>query len=155
MNHGHDDHGMELFPVDQSGLLFVSPEIVHWQPIVEQKIRLVIDLDGDVDDGIPNMPNSLIYIYFPFDDQDLPDLVKLHSLGRLAAELIASKRAVLVHCAMGLNRSPLMAGVAMTYLGMSGVEALSMLQEKRVGALYNKTYAQYLVNLKPYPAMPT
>jgi len=142
---------MELFQVDDAGLLFVSPEIIDWQPLTERKIRLVIDLEGELDCGVPTIPNNLIYTYFPFGDAELPDLIKLHALGRLAAEMIQNQRAVLIHCAMGLNRSPLMAGVAMTHLGYSGAEAMQILQQRRPGALYNPAYAQYLASL---PALP-
>lgn len=138
---------MELFQVDEAGLLFVSPEIVDWRPLVDRNVRLVIDLDGHIDQGVPTIPNQLIYIYFPFEDAELPDLVKLHALGRLAADLIREQRAVLVHCAMGLNRSPLIAGVALTHLGWSGAEAVQILQSRRPGALYNTVYADYLSSL--------
>lgn len=140
---------MELFQVDDAGLLFVSPEIVDWRPLADRNVRLVIDLDGHVDQGVPTIPNEMIYVYFPFDDATLPDLVKLHALGRLAADLIREQRAVLIHCAMGLNRSPLIAGVALTYLGWSGVDACRLLQSRRSGSLYNTTYADYLCSLPP------
>ena len=138
---------MELFQVDDAGLLFVSPEIVDWRPLAERNIRLVIDLDGHIDQGIPTIPNQLMYVYFPFEDAALPDLVKLHALGRLAADLIRQQRAVLIHCAMGLNRSPLIAGVALTNLGWTGADACRLLQSRRPGALYNAVYADYLCSL--------
>ena len=145
---------MELYQVDDAGLLFVSPEIVDWRPLAERKIRLVIDLEGQLDCDVPTIPNNLIYIYFPFEDERLPDLVKLHALGQLAATMMQHQRAVLIHCAMGFNRSPLMAGVALTYLGLSGTQALELLRQKRVGALYNKTYADYVGSLSAYPKLP-
>ncbi len=142
-----DEQLTELFQVDEHGLLFVSPEILDWRPLTDRKVRLVIDLEGQVDCGIPTIPNNLIYTYFPFEDNELPDLIKLHALGRLAAEMMQHQRAVLIHCAMGLNRSPLMAGVALTYLGLSGSEAVTLLQKRRPGALYNPAYASYLTSL--------
>ena len=145
--HIDDEQLTELFQVDEHGLLFVSPEILDWRPLTDRKVRLVIDLEGQVDSGIPTIPNNLIYTYFPFEDNELPDLIKLHALGRLAAEMMQHQRAVLIHCAMGLNRSPLMAGVALTYLGLSGSEAISLLQQRRPGALYNPVYASYLASL--------
>ena len=149
--HVEDDQLTELFQVDDAGLLFVSPEILDWRPLADRRIRLVIDLEGELDCGVPTIPNNLVYTYFPFEDSGLPDLVKLHALGRLAAEMIRNERAVLIHCAMGLNRSPLMAGVAMTYLGISGVEAVRILQSKRPGALYNPVYADFLRTLPVQP----
>ena len=149
-----DAGAMELYPVDDAGLLFVSPEIIDWRPLADRQVRVVIDLDADVDCGVPTIPNNLVYVYFPFDDAHLPDLVKLHALGRLAADMVRHGRAVLVHCAMGFNRSPLVAGVALTHLGLTGPEALDRLREKRVGALYNRAFADYLASLPAKPDLP-
>jgi protein-tyrosine phosphatase len=146
---------MEMFHVDEEGLLFVSPEILDWRPLAERKIRLVIDLDAEVDCGVPTLPNNLIYVYFPFDDKELPNLIKLHALGRLTADMVRHKHPVLIHCAMGFNRSPLMAGVALTYLGLSGAEAVRLLRAKRVGALFNQVFHDYLAGLGPYPDWPS
>ena len=149
MEHLHvsEQQLMELFQVDDDGLLFVSPEILDWKPLTERKIKLVIDLEGDIDRDVPTVPNNLVYVYFPFDDAELPDLVKLHALGKLAAEMIRNKRAVLIHCSMGFNRSPLMAGVTFTHLGLTGAQAVEQLRAKRAGALYNSVYAEYLLTL--------
>ena len=145
---------MELFQVDDDGLLFVSPEILDWRPLADKKVRLVIDLEGEIDCGVPTIPNNMVYVYFPFDDDQLPDLVKLHALGRLAADMIRTRRAVLIHCTMGFNRSPLMAGVAFTHLGLTGPQALEQLRGKRAGALYNRAYADYLAALPANPPSP-
>ena len=150
--HDSEQQLMELFQVDDDGLLFVSPEILDWKPLTERKVKLVIDLEGEIDRDVPTVPNSMVYVYFPFDDDQLPDLVKLHALGRLAAEMIRNKRAVLIHCSMGFNRSPLRAGVTFTYLGLTGPQALEKLREKRAGALYNSAYADYLVTLPAHGA---
>lgn len=152
VEHRHitDEQLMELFQVDDAGLLFVSPEILDWAPLAAQRIKLVIDLEGTVDRDVPTVPNTLIYVYFPFNDADLPDLVKLHALGRLAAEMMNAGYAVLIHCAMGLNRSPLMAGVALTHFGLTGAQAVEQLRRRRDGALYNEVYANYLASLPAY-----
>ena len=140
---------MDLIQIDDKGLLFVAPEIDNWDLLAERQIKVVIDLDGQVDLGIPSVPDGLLYLYFPIYDENLPDLVKLHGLGRFAAEMVQQKRAVLAHCCMGLNRSPLMAGVTLTYLGMSGAKAVELLREKRPGALFNERFASYLASLRP------
>jgi protein-tyrosine phosphatase len=48
---------------------------------------------------------------------------------------------------MGLNRSALVAGLVLTYLGMEGEDAVALLREKRPGALFNKNFAAYLTSL--------
>ena len=50
----------------------------------EHGITVVIDLEGEIDHGIPTMPNHILYVYFPIYDEDLPDLAKLHAVARMA-----------------------------------------------------------------------
>ena len=74
----------------------------------------------------------------------MPTLHKLHAIARLGAALIQARERVLVHCQMGLNRSALVAGLVLVYSGMSGDAAVSRLQQRRPGALYNEVFADYL-----------
>lgn len=138
---------MELFPIDKNSQLFISPDIDDWQPIIESGINVIFDLDGDSDRGVPYLSNQILYIYFPFEDRDLPNLERLHSLARLGASLVKSGHRVLAHCGMGHNRSALVAGLILMYLGMSGIDAVALLRQKRQGALYNRVFASYLQNL--------
>ena len=135
---------MDLYPIDEHGTLFIAPAIDDWQPIAAQHIDVIFDLDGDLDLGVPTIANQVLYIYFPFEDKELPDLAKLHQLARLGARCIAQGSRVLCHCGMGHNRSALLAGLILTYLGMPGAQAVALLRHKRQGALYNKTFAAYL-----------
>jgi len=145
---------MDLIPLDERGQLFISPVIDDWQTIEDHGITAVIDLEGDVDLGIPSVPDHMLYVYFPFYDEGLPDLNKLHALARLGAQLVASGEKLLAHCGMGFNRSALVAGLVLTYLGMNGADALALLREKRPGALFNETFAKYLAALPPHPSAP-
>jgi protein-tyrosine phosphatase len=138
---------MDLFQIDEHGLLFLSPDVDDWNPIEEQKITIIFDLDDDLDIGVPQIPDQILYIYFPFEDRNLPDLHRLHSIARLAAELVQNGHKVLSHCGMGHNRSALLVGVILTYLGMSGEEAVTLIRQKRPGALYNKNFFAYLQGL--------
>jgi protein-tyrosine phosphatase len=144
---------MEVFQIDDAGLLYISPDIDSWEELNQRNIRAVFDLDEDLDIGVPNVPNHLIYVYFPFEDRYLPELQHLHELARLGASLIHSGCAVLSHCGMGHNRSALLAGLILIYMGMPGEDAVRRLQSRRQGALYNKIYAQYLASL-PAAALP-
>jgi len=139
---------MDLVPLDEKRQLFISPSIDDWKSIEDHGITAVIDLDGDLDLGIPNIPNHMLYVYFPiYDEEDLPDLNKLHALAKLGARLVANGEKVLAHCGMGLNRSALVAGLVLTYLGMNGEDAVALLREKRPGALFNESFAAYLAAL--------
>jgi protein-tyrosine phosphatase len=63
--------------------------------------------------------------------------------------LVANGEKVLAHCGMGYNRSALVAGLVLTYLGMKGEDAVTLLRDKRPGALFNETFAAYLTALPP------
>jgi protein-tyrosine phosphatase len=140
---------MDLVPVDEQCQLFISPSIDDWTSIENLGITAVIDLDGNLDLGIPNIPNHMLYVYFPICDDDLPDLNKLHALAKLGARLVANGEKVLAHCGMGYNRSALVAGLVLTYLGMKGEDAVTLLRDKRPGALFNENFAAYLTALPP------
>ncbi len=136
---------MEVFQVDDSGRVFISPDIDDWQALEQLGISAIIDLDGGVDIGVPLVPNHIIYLYFPFSDADLPDLPKLQAVAQFAATLVNAGQKVLCHCAMGFNRSALVAGLVLKQMGLSGQEALDLLRRQRPGALYNEAYASYLL----------
>ena len=89
---------MDLVPLDEKRQLFISPSIDDWKSIEDHGITAVIDLDGDLDLGIPNIPNHMLYVYFPIFDEGLPNLNKLHALAKLGAQLVANGEKVLVHC---------------------------------------------------------
>ncbi len=138
---------MDVFQIDDDGLLFISPDIDDWTPIEQYGITTIVDLDGDLDIGVPSVPNEILYIYFPFEDRDVPDVNMLHGIAELSAGLIRDGRRVLTHCKMGHNRSALMAGVILTYLGLTGEEAYHLLRLKQSTALYNLEYSAYLMSL--------
>jgi protein-tyrosine phosphatase len=136
-----------LFPVDDAGRLFISPAIVEWESIDAAGIRVIIDLEGDLDAGVSNRPGHVLYLYHPIYDEDLPHLETFHAVARLAADLMRHGQRVLAHCGMGYNRSALMAGVILTEIGLTGEQAVARLRERRPGALFNETFAEYLASL--------
>ena len=137
---------MNVFCLDDAGGLFLSPKIEDWSALEEHGITVVIDLEGDLDRGVPTIPNHILYLYFPIYDEELPDLAKLHAVARLGASLVESGHKVLSHCGMGFNRSALVAGLILSYLGMPGEKTVAHLRRKRPGALFNLTFAEYLLS---------
>ena len=109
---------------------------------------VVIDLEGDLDMGVPTVPDRWLYIYFPIHDENLPNLVKLRAVARMGAELIRAGHAVLSHCGMGYNRSALVAGLIMFEMGLDGPDVVAQLRERRPGALFNEVFAEYLAGLR-------
>jgi len=140
---------MDLIELDDNGRLFLSPAIDDWQPVAGRQITVVFDLEGDLDHGVSTRPGNMLYVYFPIVDEGLPDLDKLHALAGMAANLVRDGKRVLAHCSMGYNRSALLAGLTLVYLGWSGREAIARLRERRPGALFNEAFAEYLAALPP------
>ncbi|MBL0177399.1 MAG: dual specificity protein phosphatase family protein [Ignavibacteria bacterium] len=138
---------MELFQIDAGARLFISPDIDDWAPLESETITVIFDLDDNLDIGVPTVPGEFLYVYFPFEDRELPDLDRLHVIARMGAHLVEDGYKVLSHCGMGHNRSALLAGLILTYLGLSGEEAVNLIRSRRQGALYNKNYANYLIGL--------
>ncbi len=135
---------MEIVQIDEDGRLFLSPAIDDWDPVEKEGITFVIDLEGDLDLGIPTIPNHMLYVYFPIYDEDLPDLKRLHAVAKMGASLVEGGYKVLAHCGMGLNRSALMVGLILVYLGFDGKDAVALLRSKRPGALFNQNFASHL-----------
>ncbi|HTM57921.1 MAG TPA: dual specificity protein phosphatase family protein [Candidatus Udaeobacter sp.] len=138
---------MNITPIDDDSLLYVSSTIDDWGVLQELAISVVIDLEGAVDEGIPTRPGGILYVYLPISDSELPDLAVLGASADLIARLLRSGYRVLIHCGLGLNRSPLLAGMALSRLGWSGPAAVERLRERRPGALFNETYCDFLMNL--------
>lgn len=138
---------MDLIPINAEETLYVSGEIEDWQALAARGIDTIVDMDASVDAGLPETPNTVLYVYHPILDEDLPNLAKIDALGRLVADLLASDHRVLVHCRMGFNRSVLVIATALTYCGMSGAEALLHLRERRPGALFNENFAAHVATL--------
>ncbi len=138
----------ELFPIDDDDRLFISPTITNWSLVHDRGIEVIIDLEGDLDQGVSTRPGHLLYIYHHIYDEDLPDLARMQALAMLGAHLIRSGQKVLAHCGMGFNRSALLAGLILTELGVDGGAAVERLRARRPGALFNERFAEYLATVK-------
>jgi protein-tyrosine phosphatase len=141
---------MEIFQVNEQGTLFVSSDIDDWDAIHARAVSVIVDMDGAIDHHVPTAADHFLYVYYPIADEDLPNLGKLHAVAQLVATLCRFER-VLVHCRAGYNRSCLVAGLALTYLGRSGPEALDDLRAARPAALWNENFASYLATLPARP----
>src|SRR5438477_5699404 len=146
---------MDLFQVDDEGRLFISPAIEDWDTIAHHDIDVVIDLEGGLDECIPNAPGSCLYVYFPIYDEQLPDPARLEAVALMGAHLIRSGHRVLSHCGMGFNRSALVAGRILYHLGVPGAEIVERLRERRPGALFNEVFAEHLKSLPARDALLT
>jgi protein-tyrosine phosphatase len=135
---------MDVTPIDDEQRLFVSSRIDDWSSIEEHGISVVVDLEEDVDSGIPSGDGTRLYLYYPFEDESVPDPTMIQPLAAFLAQLYDGGHRVLVHCSLGLNRSPLVAGVVLHHLGWKGCDVVTRLRERRPGALFNAHYSSYL-----------
>lgn len=143
---------VEMYNVDDDGRLFISPAITCWKEIERHGVDVVIDLEGDLDMGVPTVPDRWLYVYFPIHDEDLPSPTKLRAIARMGAELVRNGHTVLSHCGMGYNRSALVAGLIMHELGAEGPDIVARLRARRPGALFNEVFADHLASLRRPPA---
>lgn len=93
-------------------------------------------------------PNTQRYEVTMYDAGEVPDIEQLHQLADtvVAALLVGGK--VLVHCQAGLNRSNLVAALALIKLGRTPSEAIGLLREKRSPVvLCNQAFEQWLLSL--------
>ena len=134
----------DLVQVDDGARLFISPHVEDWGPLEAHGVRVVFDLDGEMDHGVPTLPGHALYVYFPIHDGEVPDRARLHALARLGASLVRAGQPVLSHCGAGYNRSALLAGLILVELGWSGTAAVERLRERRPGALFNEEFAEYV-----------
>ena len=82
----------ELFPIDDNGLLFISPVISDWAPVHQQGIEVIIDLEGTLDQGVSTRPGHLLYIYHHIYDEELPNLDRMHAVAELGSAALARLR---------------------------------------------------------------
>lgn len=140
---------MDIVAVNPAETLFVSGEIEDWSLVRRLRIGVVVDMDGGVDAGLPQGPDAIFYVYHPIRDEELPNPERIEALGRLVADLVAAGHRVLVHCRLGFNRSVLVIATALTYMGLSGHQALADLRRRRPGALFNEAFAAHVEALPP------
>lgn len=86
-----------------------------------------------------------IYIWHPIDDMDVKDAHALRSIAAMVADRVEMGDKVLVHCSAGLNRSGVINGRALMWLGMSVDEAVSTIRKNRYSsALCNPRFVRWL-----------
>lgn len=81
-----------------------------------------------------------------YDHDGMPDLKVLHETADLVVEHLRQGHKILVHCQAGLNRSGLVAALALIKMGKSPREAIDLLREKRSEVvLCNRTFERWLI----------
>lgn len=85
-----------------------------------------------------------------YDSGEIPDPKQLREIATLVNEC-RKKGPTLVHCQAGLNRSALVAGLALVLDGMEPKDAIALLRERRSPAvLCNSAFERWLLKQKAY-----
>ena len=80
-----------------------------------------------------------------FDHGEIPDQGLLHVLAAYVNECVKVGK-TLVHCQAGLNRSGLVAVLALVHGGMASKDAIALIRQQRCDAvLCNKTFEQWVL----------
>ena len=83
-----------------------------------------------------------------YDSHQMPDTAQLVKLAREVNRMRADGK-TLVHCQAGLNRSGLIAGLALVLDGMEPRDAIALLRQKRCDmVLCNDTFERWLLAFK-------
>lgn len=93
-------------------------------------------------------PNQGEHVLARFDDSELTHSMKRKavSTARIVADRHEKGLKVLARCQAGLNRSSLVAGIAMVALGYHGEDAVQLIRARRSPwALCNDDYASYII----------
>ncbi len=114
---------------------------------MERRINVVIDLENVLD---PNVPESIIYIYWAIEDGPLPDTNILWGIAGFGAQMVKNGYKVLSHCVGGFNRSSLMNACIIKTLNpeLSGTKIIELIRKARPGALSNPTFFDFLVAIE-------
>jgi protein-tyrosine phosphatase len=122
-----------------------------WQKfdlLARYNIGTVVNLWWDPDPDLANY-NGIVYFHQSMPDGKTWEREELERLAvQVTARIVATKRAALVQCYGGRNRSGLLAALIVRELtGCSGAEAYQRIRDTRAGALGNEAFATYLGSL--------
>ncbi len=133
---------MEIFEIKPG--LFQSTALDETLP----SMHVIIDLEGFRLDVFPPTMKLPTYLYWHILDMPwMPNTDQLWNVARFGFNEWKAGKKVLVHCTQGKNRSGLVNGCILWLNGMSGEEAVKLIQTKRPGALFNPVFKKYLVDL--------
>ena len=136
---------MKIFEIEPG--LFQSTKIDDPNQLSIVGIEVVIDLEGGFDnEDIAFYLHQYVYWHI-LDLPFLPNREDLWRVARFGYDAWKFGKRVLVHCTMGRNRSGLINGCILWLNGMTGEDAVRLIQEKRPGALSNPVFASYLKTL--------
>ena len=108
------------------GGIAISP--ANWKELVEEaEISAVVNLRSEHQDSfVPPMPTA--YLWLPVDDHSDPTPEQLLLGAKSIETAVRNGQTVLVHCKMGIGRSPTLAAAYLILTGLSVDEAMRRIE---------------------------
>lgn len=123
--------------------LFIGDYSQKWNELADRGIGVVVRLTTTGREAPKHWPGAVLKWRFP-DIHELPDLDMLRRVVTFTANM-SKDTDVLVQCAGAINRSALVIGCALVFLGNDSVEAIEAIQKARGGrALTNPVFRKYI-----------
>jgi protein-tyrosine phosphatase len=80
------------------------------------------------------------------DSEDFdPDPLQCNIAADAVVEYVNAGKRAFIHCAAGVNRTGVIAALALTKLGYNPEEAVALLDEKRPGSLNNQHFREFVL----------
>ncbi len=100
----------------------ITPD--SWHELVDsQKITAIVNLRSEYQDVFTS-PHPVAYLWLPVEDFTDPPPEQLLLGVQFIDTLVKANRRVLIHCKMGLGRSPTLAAAYLVWTGLSAEEAI-------------------------------
>jgi hypothetical protein len=139
-----DGYPLDPFAEVIPGLAQASSWIPPWE------LLDTLGFDASIDVGGWDQSSQMTgrdYTFRMLDDVPwIEDEQMIHELGRSVATKVDEGQRVVVNCAAGLNRSGLIVGRALIFLGYEPRAAIRLIREARgPKALFNRTFEEFLL----------
>ncbi len=100
----------------------ITPE--NWRELVDKlKITAIVNLRAEHQDAF-GPPAPMAYLWLPAEDHTDPTLEQLLLGVQFIDTAVRADQRVLIHCKMGIGRSPTMAAAYLVWTGLSADEAI-------------------------------
>lgn len=130
--------------ITPDGLMFVS---AYPTPGSDLNGKCGILVNVNMTHETPSYPNVQV-MNFPLPDAYITqaDYDRAVQAANFAVGAIRAGKRTLINCRAGINRSCLVAGLALIRLGYTGMDAYNLLRSKRPGCLANLSFRQVVQN---------
>lgn len=124
--------------------LTITPD--RWRELSEElKVTAVVNLRGEYQDVFgPPMPQA--YLWLPVTDHTDPSIEQLLTAVQFIDRAVQSGQKVLVHCKMGIGRSPTVAAAYLVWTGLSVSDAIQKVESAAKISIVKPVVSRFVLN---------